>query len=640
MLSLLEPEEFIGRHWHRLVGGRSSLPHHPDAAVTLEAIRPRLSVFFRGLGGDRGVRLAAAARASSGHRLSLLERIGLGTERLERPALDGDVLQLPAVLDVFPDAALNERLYEWLAAYFAHAEADGEAVADPLRADPLHADVRALRQARATTARVLARWPGLARLHGDLCAALLAVRPRRSLPKDEAMVEAAVLALLGAGDGGAVLDAAVPLDRFTAPAGYRPFLPVPLWGEVSGPARTGAPPAPDATAEDGAAPAAESDGQRRKATRRDSDQVQREDPLILNRFEKIFGLAEMMNIPRPVDDDDEDAARQAADDMEEIALAQHQRKPSTRLKLDLDLAPAAVDAAPLTAVLTYPEWDHRRRAYHPAHCRVIAEPAPEDGEDWVPDEAAQRRIRQVRRQFEALRPKRMVFTGQPDGDDLDLTALVRRCADQQAGGAGSDRVYQAARNAARDLAVAVLVDTSLSTDGWVDGHRVLDVEKEALLALSNGLNACGDPHAIFAFTSKKRDWVRVQTVKEFDEPLNARVQRRIQALKPGHYTRMGAALRHTAARLAERPNRHRLLILLSDGKPNDVDHYEGRYGIEDTRVAIQEARRQGIALFGITVDAEARDYFPYLFGRGGHAIFPQVTHLTKALPALYRQVVG
>ncbi|NUB29753.1 protein norD, partial [Azospirillum brasilense] len=423
MLSLLEPEEFIGRHWHRLVGGRSSLPHHPDAAVTLEAIRPRLAVFFRGLGGDRGVRLAAAARASSGHRLSVLERIGLGTERLERPALDGDVLQLPAVLDVFPDAALNERLYEWLAAYFAHAEADGVAPADPLRAD-----VRALRQARATTARVLMRWPGLARLHGELCAALLAVRPKRSLPKDEAMVEAAVLALLGAGDGGAVLDGTVPLERFAAPAGYKPFLPVPLWGEVSGPAPSGAAATPDATAEDGAAPSSESDGQRRKATRRDSDQVQREDPLILNRFEKIFGLAEMMNIPRPVDDDEEDAARQAADDMEEIALAQHQRKPSTRLKLDLDLAPAAVDAAPLTAVLTYPEWDHRRRAYHPAHCRVVAEPAPEDGEDWAPDEAAQRRIRQVRRQFEALRPKRMVFTGQPDGDDLDLTALVRRCA--------------------------------------------------------------------------------------------------------------------------------------------------------------------------------------------------------------------
>ncbi|MBP2315931.1 nitric oxide reductase activation protein NorD [Azospirillum soli] len=633
LLSLFEPEELIGRHWHRLVGGRSSYPRHPEAAVALEAIRPRLAVFFRGLGGDRGVRLAAGAKSSSGHRLALLERIGLGTEKLERPALDGDVLQLPAVLDVFPDAALNERLYEWLAAYFAHAEPGG-----PIPADPLQADVAALREARATTERVFARWPGLRRLHADLCTALRAARPTRSLPSQEEAVERAVQALLGAGEVEAILDPAVPLDSFAAPVGYRPFLPVPLWGEVAGRAEGIASAEPDS--DSGGSDAAESDGQRRKAKRREADQTQRKDPLILNRFEKIMGLAEMMNIPRAVEDDDEDGAKQAAEDMEEIALSQHERKPSIRLKLDLELAPSAVNAAPLRAELSYPEWDYSRRVLHPNHCRVIAEPASEQGEDWLPDADALRRIRQVRRQFEALRPKRMVFTGQPDGDDLDLSALVRSRADARAGGSGSERVYQSVRNAARDLAVAVLVDASLSTDGWVDGRRVLDVEKEAVLALSNGLNACGDDHAIFAFTSKRRDWVRVQTVKDFDEPLTAAVQRRVQALKPGHYTRMGAALRHATARLVERPNRNRLLILLSDGKPNDVDHYEGRYGIEDTRVAIQEARRQGIALFGITVDAEARDYFPYLFGRGGYAIFPQVSHLTKALPALYRQVVG
>ncbi|AWK85297.1 nitric oxide reductase activation protein NorD [Azospirillum thermophilum] len=636
LLSLFEPEETIGRHWHRLIGGRTSYPRHPGAAVALDAIRPRLAIFFRGLGGDRAVRLASAARTSSGHRLALLERIGLGQEKVERPALDGDVLQLPAVLDVLPRAELNQRLYEWLAAYFAHAEPD----AGPLPADPLRADLLALRRAKATTARVLASWPGLRRLHAELCEALRAVRPKRALPPQEAAVEAAVLALLGAGHGGDMLDEAVPLDRFAAPVGYRPFLPVPLWGEVAGAAGQGEAAFPESGAADGAPEAAESDGQRRKAKRRDSDQVKREDPLILNRFEKIMGLAEMMNIPRSVEDDDEDGARQAADDMEEIALSQHQRKPSTRLKMDLELAASAVDAAPLQAERTYPEWDYHRRAYHPAHCRVIAEAATEQGEDWSPDEAALRRIRQVRRQFEALRPKRTLFTGQPDGDDLDLSALVRSRADLLAGGAGSERVYQTARSAARDLAVAVLVDTSLSTDGWVDGRRVLDVEKEALLALSGGLAACGDDHAIFSFTSHRRSNVRVLTVKGFDEAPGGAVQRRVQALKPGHYTRMGAALRHVAAMLAERPNRHRLLILLSDGKPNDVDHYEGRYGIEDTRVAVQEARRQGIALFGITVDAEARDYFPYLFGRRGYAIFPQASHLTKALPALYRQVVG
>ncbi|MFP5514415.1 MAG: nitric oxide reductase activation protein NorD [Alphaproteobacteria bacterium] len=634
MLEIFEPEETVGRLWHRLIGGRSSYPHHPDAAVTLETMRPRLAVFFRALGGDRGVRLAAGTAAVSGHRLPLLDRIGLGAERVERAALDGDVLQLPAAIDLFPDPALNERLYEWLAAFFAHA------VAVPLPADPLQADLQLLRSAAATTATVLTRWPGLRRLHEELARAVAAIRPARRLPPLEAEVESAVLALLGAGTATAeaarMLAPTIPLSDFTAPYGYARLLPVPLWGLVAPPTEHSLAAAAESPGEGGQA--AEGDQRRRAATRRQTDQIQRNDPLILNRFEKMLSLAEALNIPRAVDDDDAENARKAADDLDEIAVGTHRRKASTTLKLDLDLGAQAVDDTPLTATLTYPEWDHRRQAHLPDHCRVIAETAPADGESWQPDDAALRRIRQVRRQFEALRPKRMLFTGQADGDELDLTALVRSRADFRAGGCGSDRVHQQARNAARDLAVAVLVDGSLSTDGWIDGRRVLDVEKEALLALTHGLTACGDDHAIYAFTSRRRDWVRVQTLKGFDEPLGPTVTRRIGALKPGYYTRMGAAIRHASAKLAERPNRHRLLVLLTDGKPNDVDHYEGRYGIEDTRQAIREARRDGLAVFAITVDAMARDYVPYLFGRGAYAIFPQVSHLTKALPALYRQV--
>ncbi|MDR6774602.1 VWA domain-containing protein [Azospirillum sp. BE72] len=634
MLEIFEPEETVGRLWHRLIGGRSSYPHHPDAAVTLETMRPRLAVFFRALGGDRGVRLAAGTAAVSGHRLPLLDRIGLGAERVERASLDGDVLQLPAAIDLFPDPALNERLYEWLAAFFAHAEHV------PLPADPLGADVQLLRSAAATTATVLTCWPGLRRPYEDLARAVAAIRPVRRLPPVEAEVESAVLALLGAGaataEAARMLAPTIPLSDFAAPYGYARLLPVPLWGLVAPTTERSLAAAAESPGEGGQA--AEGDQRRRAATRRQTDQIQRNDPLILNRFEKMLSLAEALNIPRAVDDDDAENARKAADDLDEIAVGTHQRKASTTLKLDLDLGAQAVDDTPLTATLTYPEWDHRRQAHLPDHCRVVAETAPADGESWQPDDAALRRIRQVRRQFEALRPKRMLFTGQADGDELDLTALVRSRADFLAGGCGSDRVHQQARNAARDLAVAVLVDGSLSTDGWIDGRRVLDVEKEALLALTHGLTACGDDHALYAFTSRRRDWVRVQTLKGFDEPLGPTVTRRIGALKPGYYTRMGAAIRHASAQLAERPNRHRLLVLLTDGKPNDVDHYEGRYGIEDTRQAIREARRDGLAVFAITVDAMARDYVPYLFGRGAYAIFPQVSHLTKALPALYRQV--
>ena len=221
---------------------------------------------------------------------------------------------------------------------------------------------------------------------------------------------------------------------------------------------------------------------------------------MLYRFEALIAASEMVNLDRDVDDDEADAARQAADDMDELTLGQNDRRVASALKLDLDLPREAADSAPITAELTYPEWDYRRRTWRPDHCRVVAEPAAEEGAAWVADDAALRRIRQVRRHFEALRPRRMILTAQADGDDLDLAALVRARADLRSGNAASDRIYTAARTLARDLSVAVLVDVSLSTDGVIEDSRIIDVEKEALVAFSQGLRACGDEHAIFTFT--------------------------------------------------------------------------------------------------------------------------------------------
>jgi nitric oxide reductase NorD protein len=638
MASFWEPEEFVGGLWHRLVGNTASYRHHPEAAVRLDDMRVRLGVLFRALGGPGAVRLAAGTAETSHHRLGLRQRLGLDAEKLPRPRYDGVTLQLPDSIDLFEDRSLNAGLYEWLAAFFAHAPP-----ALPLPDDPLRADLVRLRSARMATGRALNSLPGLRPLHDHLCAALRAARPARRLTGQEAAVEALIMALLGADIqpdrtlSALVADPSAPLDGIRSAPDYHPFLPVPLWGEVSAPPAGSA---PAAGAEEEAGSGEDADGKRRKASRRNSDQTQRDDPLMLNRFEKILGLAEMVNLNRKVEDDDAENARKAAEDLDEIALGQHERRVAARLKLDLDLAPADADLAPLTAEILYPEWDWKRRRYLPDHCRVIAEPATLEGEEWRPDDDALRRIRLVRRQFEAMRPRRQRLPAQPDGDELDLSALVASVADRRAGGCGSDRVFTAVRNIARDLSVCVLVDVSLSTDSYVEDRRVLDVEKEALLVLTHGLTACGDEHAILTFSSHRRQRVEVCTVKEFSQPLNARVLRRIQALRPGRYTRMGAALRHATAQLKDRPHTHRLLLVLTDGKPNDTDHYEGRHAVEDTRMAVLEARRAGLKLFGVTVDEKGRDYLPFIFGPGAYAIFPHVGRLSAALPALYRQLTG
>jgi len=629
MLDFLELEETVGKAWHKLVGGAASYPRHPAEAVKLDDMRTMLGIYFRGVGGEWGVQLAGAAPRASRHRLSIRQYLGQSDERMTQPGRDSATLFLPPQIDLFPRRTLNEKLYLWLAAYFAEVPLTPIAEADPLRADLLR-----LSRAQETVRKVLAACPGLAPVYAELCAALRGIRPARKLPRAEARVEALVQEMLGAGGQPPELRGAMP----AAPVSYQPFLPVPLWGDAwrradSTEKGQGDEPAPGNTL-------AASDTRKRFATRRKEDGQQQRDPFILNRFEKILAMAEMVNVNRPSDDSEDENAEKAADEFDDLPLSNQKGKPASRLKFDLDLAPEAVDRTILTAELTYPEWDYTRKAYLPAHCRVLAGVAEEAGESWEADEEARRRIRRVRRQFEALRPRNEVLRAQPDGEELDIDALVRARSDLSAGGTPSDRVHLASRKQARDLAVTTLVDVSLSTDSWMDDRRVLDIEKEALLVLAHGIAACGDDHAIMTFTSRRRDWVRLETVKGFEEPMGEKVIRRIGALKPGYYTRIGAAIRHAAAKLSERPNRQKLLLVLTDGKPNDVDHYEGRFGIEDTRKAVLEARRLGLAVFGVTVDREAQSYFPAIFGTGGYAIVSRIARLPAALPAIYRSLIS
>jgi len=118
------------------------------------------------------------------------------------------------------------------------------------------------------------------------------------------------------------------------------------------------------------------------------------------------------------------------------------------------------------------------------------------------------------------------------------------------------------------------------------------------------------------------------------------VEDRIAGLRPGHYTRLGAALRYTSAKLARRPRQRRLLLVLTDGKPNDLDHYEGRHGIEDSHMAVREARRQGQSVFAVTIDSKSQATFSRIFGPSGYVVVPNPEKLTAALPQLYRHLVS
>ena len=126
--------------------------------------------------------------------------------------------------------------------------------------------------------------------------------------------------------------------------------------------------------------------------------------------------------------------------------------------------------------------------------------------------------------------------------------------------------------------------------------------------------------------------------ENLSERYGAAVRGRLQAIRPGYYTRMGAALRHATTLLEAEPAQRRLLLLLTDGKPNDLDRYEGRYGVEDTRMALAEARRRGLQPFCVTIDTLAGDYLPHLFGSTGFVVIRCPAELPRQLPALYAQL--
>ncbi|GAB4361586.1 MAG: VWA domain-containing protein [Kiloniellaceae bacterium] len=643
-----EPEETVGKLWHALASRLDAPESHAEAAAELSDVSERLAVFFRGLGGPPAVEIKPVSVETSRHRLSWRRRLGTAEELVARASFDSAVLRLPARIACFEERGLNTLLYFWLAAAAAHA---GTA---PVDGDPLRADLLALAAARRMVAATLENCPGLALPYRRLAEACLTSRRPRDLPAREATVEAVIREMLGdesplspgavemAALVGRLAGAGPPeglLDGIRAPRGYRPFMPVVLWPDLRQSARSAA---SETDTPEAGSPGETNEETPHRARRQKAEQAERRDSLLLYRFEAILAWAEFLDLNRRVDDDDPDSAKKAADDQEELALGQISKAPATRLKLHLDLAPEDVDRERLSGVHLYPEWEARSGSYLPDHCRVLASDAEPSAEPapFVSDPRAQRRIRAVKRQFEALRPRHVILPGQPDGDELDLEAVVRSRADLRATGRGSNRIWRAVRPESRDLAVSILLDASRSTESAVTGRAVIDIAREALTAFAWGLDACGDDCAIHAFSSLRRDRVYVTRCKDFANPMNAMIEARIAGLRPGFYTRLGAAIRHVSAGLARHDRQRRLLLVITDGKPNDLDHYEGRHGIEDSRMAIREARRAGQAVFGITIDARSKSWFARIFGRNGYAVIPHPDRLTAALPEIYRNLVG
>jgi len=199
----------------------------------------------------------------------------------------------------------------------------------------------------------------------------------------------------------------------------------------------------------------------------------------------------------------------------------------------------------------------------------------------------------------------------------------------------TSRIYRKAHRVERNIALVLMVDMSGSTKGWIN-----IAQREALILLAEALQSLDDRYAIYGFSGNTRKRCEIYRIKTFEEAYDHEVRAGIAGIEPQDYTRMGATIRHLTYLLDGINARTKLLITLSDGKPDDYDSYHGEYGIEDTRMALFEARQRGIHPFCITIDEQARDYLPHMYGDSSYAFIDDIAKLPFRISEIYRSLTS
>ena len=610
-------EEFIGKIWHNWVT-KAAGGHYPQAAVKLADVEKTAGILFRAFGGDPGLNIAAATLESHGARRHWLQRIAGSGERIAQGRRDAETLRLPPEIAAFPEPALNRDLYLWLAAV---------AACDVAPQRPWF-----IRNQRACQA-ALERYPGLRPRYQRLVEAHIAARhnPASLLPDEAAQENALRDALRQPGS----VDGLPPLNSLKA----RPPQPVLLWLIAGDEHQTRAFEDPGEQLPPEGSGSRDGGKEAHKA-----EQVEKPDNkapmLAMFRAESLPTWAEYVRVNRAFDEDEDPNAKDAARDLDQLSLIRDGETAKSRVKFDLDLPSAAEDDTPIGPGIALPEWDYRKDVMLEKHC-LLQPMIASDAEPASLPGALAATAKKLRGQFAAMAPQRRWLKAQPDGPELDIDACVRNLGDRASGHTPESGGYLAQARCERDLACLLLADLSMSTDAPIsDSHRVIDVIRDSLLLFSEALTATGDRFGIYGFSSLSRQRIRFHLLKDFNQRYDGLARGRILAIKPGFYTRMGAAIRQAASILAEQPAGRRLLLIITDGKPNDLDVYDSRYGIEDTRMAVHEARRLGLTPFCVTIDREAGAYLPYLFGPAGFCVIRKPEELPRRLPLLYVQLTS
>lgn len=350
--------------------------------------------------------------------------------------------------------------------------------------------------------------------------------------------------------------------------------------------------------------------------------------------ESLMSIFEQVNVDRMEDDSFDEDALYHAEDLDEITIGKKQANLSARVKLDLNLQADMTEIYPLGKGHLIDEWDYRKNKYLINYVRI----KPQITINIEPMKLPKRLnkiVRKIQAELDLLKLDRIKNDNLPYGDEININTWIEYSSNQNKS-LHHQKFYTTFEKKTRDMATLILADVSLSTEGGITQDvRIIDVIKDGLMVFSEALEKLEDKFAIYSFSSLQNKKVYFNIIKNFKDKYSDTIRGRIDSIKPQYYTRLGAAIRESAKILDKQQSANKLLFIISDGKPNDEDRYDGRYGIEDTKKAIEEVKKKGITPFCLTVDLDAKEYLSYLFGRNGYAVVRNGQKLPKVLPEVY-----
>ena len=373
------------------------------------------------------------------------------------------------------------------------------------------------------------------------------------------------------------------------------------------------------------------------------DKKQQEDYVLLHSFEKVETAEEFNGNWRDFDgSDDLEKHENAIEDLNMKFTVRVDDTAHSVYQAEFTENTSISESAEIDSTgfyLTYDEWDFEKRKYKDHFCKVYPKIQLKTDSKYYQNTILKNNstLLNLRKILTNLNNKMQQQKRQTQGEEFDIDAITDLYVDVHSKKTPSDKIYLSNRKKEKNLSILLLLDISLSSDSYAAGNRVIDVEKQVSILFGEILNEFNIDFSIDSFYSKTRNFSTYLTVKDFDENW-AIAKNKVGAIEPSGYTRIGAALRHAGARLDTRKTKSKWIILISDGKPNDYDKYEGKYGINDVKQALRELNQRNISSYALAIEAQAKYYLPQMFGQNHYQLLTTPTELLQSMVKLYEKI--